>query len=116
MQLYNNIVSKYSEYFFENFKGGRGGGKRKKDNNSEKQRARENITNGIFLAILAFLYYVNTFSKQSSTLSKKSEGLGYAGIGIYLAIAILAYVLLYIIISYVYNNLDTSTEYPINNK
>lgn len=115
MQLYNNIVSKYSEYFFENFKGGRGGGKIK-NYKTEKNKAKKNITNGIFIAILAFLYYINTFSKQSSKLSKKSEDLGYMGIGIYLIIAILAYVLLYIIISYVYNNLDTSTEYPVNDK
>lgn len=56
MSQYNNIVS---DYFFENFKGGKGGrlGRKYKD---DRDKTRDNITTvGIFFAISAFLYLIN---------------------------------------------------------
>jgi Na+-driven multidrug efflux pump len=116
MQQYNNIVSEYSEYFFENFKGGRGGGKRKKKGvaNDDKDRVKENITTIIFFAIFAFIYFIYIlYPKQTNAVLKRYDAYNYMNDYIYLAIAFIVFVLLYVIVAYVYNHLDTSV---VNNK
>jgi hypothetical protein len=108
MQEYNNIVSEYSEYFFENFKGGKGGGlgggrKKKKTKKEEEDGLRDNVRNfGIFFAIFAFIYYI--FPKQTTTILKRYEAFDYINNIAYLAIFIIIIVLLYMIVKYFYNN------------
>ena len=116
MQEYNNIVSEYSEYFFENFKGGRGGGlgggrKKNKTKKEEEDDLRDSVRNvGIFFAIFAFIYYINTlFPKQTTAILKRYEAFDYIKNYAYLAIFIIIIVLLYTIVTYFYNNNSEKT-------
>ena len=117
-------MQEYSEYFFENFKGGggggggggRGGGKRKKKgvaNNDDKDRVKENITTIIFFAIFAFIYFIYIlYPKQTKAVLKRYDAYNYMNDYIYLAIAFIVFVLLYVIVAYVYNN---NFETPVVN-
>jgi choline-glycine betaine transporter len=95
MQEYNN-----PEYFFENFKGGIGGGSRggKGKNKDNTKRYIFNIF--ITLAIIGFLYFVNKlFPKQTTAVLKRYEAFDYMNQYIYLVVAFIAFVILYVIIS-----------------
>jgi choline-glycine betaine transporter len=99
MQEYNN-----SEYFFENFKGGgRGGGRGGSSN--DKGKNKDNTKRYIFnifitLAIIGFLYFVNKlFPKQTTAVLKRYEAFDYMNQYIYLIVAFIAFVILYVIIS-----------------
>ena len=115
-------MQEYSEYFFENFKGGGGGGsgggggggKKKKTKKEEEDGLRDNIRSiGIFFAIFAFIYYINAlFPKQTSAILKRYEAFEYINNIVYIAIAIIIFVLLYVIVAYVYNN---NFETPVVN-
>lgn len=113
MQQYNNIVSEYSEYFFENFKGGgKGGGKggmrRKKRNKDERDKAKNNITTiGILLAIIAFLYSINKmYPKETNATFKKYEIYDEMNYFLYIIFAFIIIVILY----YIYIYFDTPIE------
>jgi hypothetical protein len=108
MLLYNN-----PEYFFENFKGGSGGGRSggsgrsgKGKNKDGNDKIKQNIFNiFITLAIIGFLYFINKmFPKQTTAVLKRYEAFDYMNHYVYLIIAIITILLLYIIISAFYNN------------
>jgi hypothetical protein len=110
-------MEEYSEYFFENFKGGGGRGwgggrKKKKTKNEEEDELRDSIRNiGIFFTLFAFIYYINAmFPKQTTSVLKRYEAFDYINNITYLAIAIIICVLLYMIVAYVYNN---NSEAPV---
>jgi hypothetical protein len=117
MLEYKNIISEYSEYFFENFKGGRGGGlgggrKKKKTKKEQEDGLRDSIRSiGIFFAIFAFIYYINAlFPKQTTAVLKRYEAFDYINNIVYLAIFIIVILLLYTIVTYFYNkDSETST-------
>jgi len=95
MQEYNN-----PEYFFENFKGGIGGGSGS-SNGKNKDNTKRYIFN-IFItsAIIGFLYFVNKlFPKQTTAVLKRYEAFDYMNQYIYLVVAFIAFVILYVIIS-----------------
>jgi choline-glycine betaine transporter len=101
MLLYNN-----PEYFFENFKGGSGGGRSggsgsKGKNKDANDKIKQNIFNiFITLAIIGFLYFINKmFPKQTTAVLKRYEAFDYMNHYVYLIIAIITIILLYIIIS-----------------
>ena len=117
-------MQEYSEYFFENFKGGGigggsrgwgGGRKKKKTKKEEEDELRDNIRSvGIFFAIFAFIYYIHSmFPKQTTSILKRYEAFDYMNTITYLAIAIIIIVLLYVIVTYVYNN---NFEMPVAEK
>jgi len=103
-------MQEYTEYFFENFKGGgRGWGgsrKKKKTKNEEEDELRDSIRSiGIFFAIFAFIYYINAlFPKQSTSVLKRYEAFDYINNITYLAIFIIIILTLYTIVIYIYNN------------
>ncbi len=105
MQLYNN-----SEYFFENFKGGGGGRSGGRGSKGKNKDANDKIKQNIFsifitLAIIGFLYFINKmFPKQTTAVLKRYEVFDYMNHYLYLIIAIITIILLYIIISAFYNN------------
>jgi hypothetical protein len=114
-------MEEYSEYFFENFKGGGGRGwgwgggrKKKKTKNEEEDELRDSIRSiGIFFTLFAFIYYINAmFPKQTTSVLKRYEAFDYINNITYLAIAIIICVLLYMIVAYVYNN---NSEAPVVN-
>jgi hypothetical protein len=100
MLLYNN-----PKYFFENFKGGsggrRGGSGSKGKNKDGNDKIKQNIFNiFITLAIIGFLYFINKmFPKQTTAVFKRYEAFDYMNHYVYLIIAIITIILLYIIIS-----------------
>ena len=95
MQEYNN-----PEYISENFKGGIGGG-----GSGGKGKNKDNTKRYIFnifitLAIIGFLYFVNKlFPKQTTAVLKRYEAFDYMNQYIYLIVAFIAFVILYVIIS-----------------
>ena len=103
-------MQEYTEYFFENFKGGgRGGGwrKKKKTKNDEEDELRDSIRSiGIFFTLFAFIYYINAlFPKQSTSVLKRyDEAFDYINNITYLAIFIIIIMTLYTIVKYLYNN------------
>ena len=102
-------MQEYTEYFFENFKGGgRGGGwrKKKKTKNDEEDELRDSIRSiGIFFTLFAFIYYINAlFPKQSTSVLKRYEAFDYINNITYLAIFIIIILTLYTIVIYIYNN------------
>jgi hypothetical protein len=102
-------MQEYTEYFFENFKGGgRGGGwrKKKKTKNDEEDELRDSIRSiGIFFTLFAFIYYINAlFPKQTSAILKRYEAFDYINNITYLAIFIIIILTLYTIVIYIYNN------------
>ena len=102
-------MQEYTEYFFENFKGGgRGGGwrKKKKTKNEEEDELRDSIRSiGIFFTLFAFIYYINAlFPKQTSAILKRYEAFDYINNITYLAIFIIIILTLYTIVIYIYNN------------
>jgi len=117
-------MQEYSEYFFENFKGGGGGGgggggrggggrKKKKTKKEEEDRVKENITTIIFFAIFAFIYFIYIlYPKQTKAVLKRYDAYNYMNDYIYLAIAFIVFVLLYVIVANVYNN---NFETPVVN-
>ena len=99
-------MQEYTEYFFENFKGGgRGGGwrKKKKTKNDEEDEQRDSIRSiGIFFAIFAFIYYINAlFPKQTTSVLKRYEAFDYINNITYLAIFIIIILTLYTIVIYI---------------
>ena len=100
MQEYNN-----SEYFFENFKGGGRGGGSGSGSSNDKGKNKDNTKRYIFnifitLAIIGFLYFVNKlFPKQTTAVLKRYEAFDYMNQYIYLIVAFIAFVILYVIIS-----------------
>ena len=99
-------MQEYTEYFFENFKGGgRGGGwrKKKKTKNDEEDELRDSIRSiGIFFAIFAFIYYINAlFPKQTTSVLKRYEAFDYINNITYLAIFIIIILTLYTIVIYI---------------
>jgi hypothetical protein len=99
MQEYNN-----PEYFFENFKGGIGGGRGGKGKNKDEKDKVVQYMFNIFIisAIIGFLYFVNKmFPKQTTAVLKRYEAFDYMSQYIYL---IVTFTLLYVIILYIYNN------------
>ena len=124
MLEYKNIISEYSEYFFENFKGGKGGGlggrrKKKRTKKEEEDELRDSIrSTAVFFAIFAFIYYINALDpKQTTSVLKRSEAFDYINNFVYLAVFIIIIVLLYTIVTYFYNkDNDASTEYIVNSK
>ena len=114
MLEYKNIISEYSEYFFENFKGGgRGGGwRKKKKTKNEEDELRDSIRSTVvFFAIFAFIYYINAlYPKQTTSVLKRYEAFDYINNFVYLAVFIIIIVLLYTIVTYFYNkDNETST-------
>ena len=102
-------MQEYTEYFFENFKGGgRGGGwrKKKKTKNDEEDELRDSIRSiGIFFTLFAFIYYINAlFPKQTSAILKRYEAFDYINNITYLAIFIIIILTLYTVVIYIYNN------------
>jgi hypothetical protein len=103
-------MQEYTEYFFENFKGGgRGGGwrKKKKTKNDEEDELRDSIRSiGIFFTLFAFIYYINAlFPKQSTSVLKRyDEAFDYINNITYLAIFIIIILTLYTVVIYIYNN------------
>ena len=103
-------MQEYTEYFFENFKGGGrgwgGGRKKKKTKNEEEDELRDSIRSiGIFFTLFAFIYYINTmFPKQTSAILKRYEAFDYINNITYLAIFIIIILTLYTIVIYIYNN------------
>ena len=124
MLEYKNIISEYSEYFFENFKGGKGGGlggrrKKKRTKKEEEDELRDSIrSTAVFFAIFAFIYYINAlYPKQTTSVLKRYEAFDYINNFVYLAVFIIIIVLLYTIVTYFYNkDNETSTEYIVNYK
>ena len=64
MLEYKNIISEYSEYFFENFKGGKGGGlggrrKKKRTKKEEEDELRDSIRSTVvfFCYICIYILY-----------------------------------------------------------
>jgi len=100
MQEYNN-----PEYFFDTFKGGGRGGSGSGSGSGGKGKNKDNTKRYIFnifitLAIIGFLYFVNKlFPKQTTAVLKRYEAFDYMNQYIYLIIAIITIILLYIIIS-----------------
>jgi len=100
MQEYNN-----PEYFFENFKGGGRGGGSGSGSSNDKGKNKDNtkryiINIFITLAIIGFLYFVNKlFPKQTTAVLKRYEAFDYMNQYIYLIVAFIAFVILYVIIS-----------------
>ena len=93
MQEYNN-----PEYFFENFKGGSSNDKGKNKDNTKRYIFNIFIT----LAIIGFLYFVNKlFPKQTTAVLKRYEAFDYMNQYIYLIVAFIAFVILYVIISFI---------------
>jgi hypothetical protein len=111
-------MEEYSEYFFENFKGGGGrgwgGGIKKKKTKNEEEGLRDSIRSiGIFFTLFAFIYYINAmFPKQTTSVLKRYEAFDYINNITYIAIAIIICVLLYMIVAYFYNN---NSEAPVVN-
>ena len=102
-------MQEYTEYFFENFKGGgRGGGwrKKKKTKNEEEDELRDSIRSiGIFFTLFAFIYYINAmFPKQTTSVLKRYEAFDYINNITYLAIFIIIILTLYTVVIYIYNN------------
>ena len=103
-------MQEYTEYFFENFKGGgRGWGgsrKKKKTKNEEEDELRDSIRSiGIFFTLFAFIYYINAmFPKQTTSVLKRYEAFDYINNITYLAIFIIIIMTLYTIVKYLYNN------------
>ena len=107
-------MEEYSEYFFENFKGGGGRGwgggrKKKKTKNEEEDELRDSIRSiGIFFTLFAFIYYINAmFPKQTTSVLKRYEAFDYINNITYLAIFIIIIMTLYTIVKYLYNNSET---------
>ena len=108
-------MEEYSEYFFENFKGGGGGRgwgggrKKKKTKNEEEDELRDSIRSiGIFFTLFAFIYYINAmFPKQTTSVLKRYEAFDYINNITYLAIFIIIIMTLYTIVKYLYNNSET---------
>ena len=109
-------MQEYSEYFFENFKGGGGRGwgwgggrKKKKTKNEEEDELRDSIRSiGIFFTLFAFIYYINAmFPKQTTSVLKRYEAFDYINNITYLAIFIIIIMTLYTIVKYLYNNSET---------
>ena len=102
-------MQEYTEYFFENFKGGGrgwGGGRKKKKTKNEEDELRDSIRSiGIFFTLFAFIYYINAlFPKQTSAILKRYEAFDYINNITYLAIFIIIILTLYTIVIYIYNN------------
>ena len=103
-------MQEYTEYFFENFKGGgRGWGgwrKKKKTKNDEEDELRDSIRSiGIFFTLFAFIYYINAmFPKQTTSVLKRYEAFDYINNITYLAIFIIIILTLYTVVIYIYNN------------
>jgi len=101
-------MQEYTEYFFENFKGGgRGGGwRKKKKTKNEEDELRDSIRSiGIFFTLFAFIYYINAlFPKQTSAILKRYEAFDYINNITYLAIFIIIILTLYTVVIYIYNN------------
>jgi choline-glycine betaine transporter len=96
MQEYNN-----PEYISENFKGGVGGSRGGNGKGKNKDNTKRYIFNiFITLAIIGFLYFVNKlFPKQTTAVLKRYEAFDYMNQYIYLVVAFIAFVILYVIIS-----------------
>jgi Na+-driven multidrug efflux pump len=96
--------------------GGRsGGGGSKGKNKDANDKIKQNIFNlFITLAIIGFLYFINKmFPKQTTAVLKRYEAFDYMNHYVYLIIAIITILLLYIIISAFYNNNLEPTDRPL---